>query len=48
MGFLARACSPVVAGILFFRSGGTVTFGVAAAILFVPLFLALRLPQPQK
>ena len=27
--------------------GGTVTFGVAAALLFVPLFLALRLPQPQ-
>ncbi len=48
LGFLARACSPIVAGVLFFWKGGTLTFGVAAAILFVPLFLALRLPQPQK
>lgn len=48
LGFLARACSPIVAGVLFFRSGGTITFGVAAAVLLVPLFLALRLPQPHK
>lgn len=48
LGFLARACSPIVAGALFFKAGGTVTFGVAAAFLVVPLFLALPLPQPQK
>ncbi len=48
LGFLARAASPVVAGVLFFRAGGTVTFAVAGAFLLVPLFLALPLPQPQK
>jgi len=48
LGFLARACSPAVAGILFFRAGGTVTFSVAAALLLVPLALAFPLPQPHK
>ncbi|HET7534928.1 MAG TPA: MFS transporter, partial [Candidatus Didemnitutus sp.] len=40
LGFLARACSPVLAGTLFFRAGGTVTFGVAGVFLLVPLFMA--------
>lgn len=48
LGSLARAASPAVAGLLFFRAGGTVTFSVAAALLLVPLSLALPLPQPQK
>jgi MFS family permease len=48
LGFLARAASPVVAGILFFKAGGTVTFVVGGAGLLVPLFLGLSLPQPHK
>jgi hypothetical protein len=48
MGFLARACSPAVAGILFFKVGGTMTFAFAGALLCLPLFLGLALPQPKK
>ncbi len=48
MGFLARACSPVVAGIIFFKTGGTVTFAVAGFFLLVPVALGLSLPQPTK
>lgn len=48
MGFLARSCSPAVAGLLFFQAGGTVTFAVAGVLLCVPLALGLSLPSPQK
>lgn len=48
LGFLARAASPVVAGVLFFQAGGTVTFAIAGAGLLLPLFLGLSLPQPHK
>ncbi|HEX7632412.1 MAG TPA: MFS transporter [Lacunisphaera sp.] len=48
LGFLARAASPVVAGLLFFKVGGTVTFAIGGAGLLVPLFLGGSLPQPHK
>jgi MFS family permease len=48
LGFLARAASPVVAGVLFFQAGGTVTFAIGGAGLLIPLFLGLSLPQPHK
>ncbi|MBA4135707.1 MAG: MFS transporter [Opitutus sp.] len=48
LGFLARAASPAVAGVLFFQFGGTVTFAIAGALLCVPLSLGLSLPQPHK
>jgi MFS family permease len=48
LGFLARACSPAVAGVLFFQLGGTATFAIAGALLCVPLSLGLSLPQPHK
>ena len=48
LGFLARAASPVVAGLLFFKAGGTVTFAIGGAGLLLPLFLGLSLPQPHK
>jgi MFS family permease len=48
LGFLARAASPVVAGLLFFQAGGTATFAVAGAGLLLPLALGLALPQPRK
>jgi MFS family permease len=47
-GALARACSPAVAGLLFFNAGGTLTFVAAGALLLVPAALALPLPQPRK
>lgn len=48
LGFLARALSPAVAGILYFTLHGTRTYAVAAVLLLVPVFLALALPQPRK
>ena len=48
LGFLARAASPVVAGFLFFRLGGTFTFVTAGALLVIPFMLGLSLPQPRK
>lgn len=48
LGFLARAMSPVVAGVLFFQVGGTITFAIAGAGLLLPFALGLSLPQPQK
>lgn len=48
LGFLARAASPVVAGLLFFKFGGTLTFAVASALLLAPLALGSSLPRPVK
>ncbi len=48
LGFLARASSPAVAGLLFFHFGGTAAFAAAAALLLVPLALGARLPQPAR
>lgn len=48
LGFLARAASPVVAGLLFFEAGGTVTFVVGGLGLLIPLMLGFSLPQPHK
>lgn len=48
LGFLARAASPVVAGLLFFQAGGTATFVVGGLGLLIPLILGLSLPQPHK
>jgi MFS family permease len=48
LGFLARACSPVIAGVLFFQLGGTAAFAIAAALLCVPFALSAALPQPHK
>lgn len=48
LGFLARACSPIVAGILFFQVGGTAAFTIAAALLGVSFAMSTALPQPHK
>jgi MFS family permease len=48
LGFLARAGSPAIAGVLFFQLGGTATFAIAGVLLGVPLSLGLSLPQPPK
>ncbi len=48
LGFLARAASPVVAGVLFFEVGGTITFALAGAGLALPFIFGLALPQPHK
>jgi MFS family permease len=48
LGFLARAASPAVAGVLFFQLGGTIAFALAAALLCVPAAISTALPQPHK
>ncbi len=48
LGFLARALSPAVAGWLFFNSGGTFTFVVAALFLGCAALLGTGLPRPHK
>ncbi|HYC69749.1 MAG TPA: MFS transporter [Opitutaceae bacterium] len=48
LGFLARALSPAVAGILYFTIHGTRTYAFSALILLVPVALALALPPPRK
>lgn len=48
LGFLARAISPAVAGLLFFNSGGTITFAGASVILAVAALLGLGLPPPHR
>lgn len=48
LGFLARALSPAVAGVLYFTIHGTLTYLCAALILVVPTVLAVALPQPRK
>jgi MFS family permease len=48
LGFLARALSPVVAGWLFFNSGGTFTFVIASLVLLTAAALGTGLPRPAK
>jgi MFS family permease len=48
LGFLARALNPIVAGWLFFNSGGTFTFVIASVILLTAAFLGTGLPRPHK
>lgn len=48
LGFLARAISPALAGILYFTIHGTKTYAFSALILLVPVALALALPRPSK
>jgi len=48
LGALARAVTPVLAGILFFAAGSRVLYLIAAALTIVAWALGKRLPQPKK
>jgi MFS family permease len=48
LGALARAFTPVVAGVVFWRFGSTSVFVAGAVMAVVALALAFRLPQPAK
>jgi len=48
LGFLARACSPVIAGVLFFQFGGIAAFAIASLLLCASSLLGSALPQPHK
>lgn len=48
LGALARGIGPVVACLLYWWQGATVTYLLAAAIVLAPWFLALPLPRPHK
>lgn len=45
---LARAFTPLLAGIIFWRYGGTSVFVAAAVLSIVAFFLSMRLPKPVK
>lgn len=48
LGSLARAVTPIIAGIVFFTVGAHWLYCVAAALAFGSCFLSLKLPQPVK
>ncbi|MDR1009521.1 MAG: MFS transporter [Opitutaceae bacterium] len=48
LGALARAVTPVVAGVVFFTAGARVLYAIAALLAAVAWGLSQRLPQPDK
>lgn len=48
LGSLARAITPVIAGVLFWTCGSGFVFSLAAALSALAWAMALRLPQPNK
>jgi len=48
LGALARAVTPILAGIIFFAAGSRVLYVIAAALTIIALALGRRLPQPGK
>lgn len=48
LGALARAVGPVIACVVYWRLGSGFTYYACAAVLILPLIMALRLPPPQK
>jgi len=48
LGSLARAVTPILAGILFFAAGSRALYIIAAALTLVALALGKKLPQPEK
>jgi succinate-acetate transporter protein len=48
LGSLARAITPVLAGIVFWMMSGPTVFAAAAALSFGSWWLARRLPPPEK
>ena len=48
LGALARAVTPILAGILFFAAGSRALYIIAAALTLVALALGKKLPQPEK
>lgn len=48
LGSLARGIGPLVACLVYWWLGATVTYLLAAAIVLAPWFLALPLPKPEK
>jgi MFS family permease len=48
LGSLARALTPVLAGVVFWMAGGAVVFLLAAAIAIGAWFAAMRLPTPSR
>jgi MFS family permease len=48
LGSLTRAIGPVCAGAMYWRFGSTACYAAAAAVILVPLALALTLPPPRR
>ncbi len=48
LGSLARAVGPICAGAVYWSLGSTASYAAAAAVILVPLAMALALPSPRK
>lgn len=48
LGSLTRAVGPVCAGVVYWSFGSTASYAASAAVILVPLALALTLPVPRK
>ncbi|MBC8009886.1 MAG: MFS transporter, partial [Burkholderiales bacterium] len=48
LGSLARAITPLVAGIVFWTLGSLTVFGIAAAFSAIAWWMATKLPAPDK
>jgi len=48
LGALARAITPILAGIIFFAAGSRVLYVIAAALTVIAWTLGRKLPQPKK
>lgn len=48
LGALARAVTPIVAGILYWTLGSPTLYSAAAVLALVAAYLSLRLPRPEK
>ena len=48
LGALARAVTPILAGIIFFAAGSRVLYVIAAALTVIAWTLGRKLPQPKK
>jgi uncharacterized membrane protein YgaE (UPF0421/DUF939 family) len=48
MGSLSRAVGPIIGAVLYWKFQSSAPYFAAAALLTIPLLMALKLPQPPK
>ena len=46
-GSMARACGPLLAGLIYFKYGSSFAYMLGAIFLMIPIFILLKVPQPK-
>jgi len=46
-GSMARACGPLLAGLIYFKYGSSFAYMLGAIFLMIPIFILLKIPQPK-